>query len=58
MSRWLYPVGVLTPGTHLVDSRGTLLRTVTDGFDYDGNSLPDEYSGIVWQTSLRIVIED
>lgn len=58
MSRWLYPVGVLTHGTHLVESRGTLLRTVTDGFDHDEDGLPDEYTGTLWQTSLRIMVED
>jgi len=57
-SVWYYPVGVLSSGTHVVDTHGSLQWTVTDGFDFDGDGLPDEYSGTIWQFSLRIVVEE
>ena len=57
-SRWRYRVGILSPGTHWVETRATLEWPVTDGFDSDGDGLPDEYSGQVWQFSLRIVVEE
>jgi hypothetical protein len=57
-SVWYYPVGVLSAGTHVVDTHGSLQWTVTDGFDYGGDGLPDEYSGTILQFSLRIVVEE
>ena len=51
---WLYPVGVLSPGTHLVESEMRLQWPVTDGFDSDGDGVADEYSGTS-DLSLQIV---
>lgn len=55
-SRWRYPVGVLSAGTHEVDSEFHLQWPVTDGFDLNGDGIPDEYSG-AWEYSLRITVE-
>jgi len=52
---WLYPVGVLTLGTHRVESEMRLQRPVVDGFDSDGNGVPDEFSGTTG-FSLQIVV--
>jgi len=52
---WLYPVGVLTPGTHRVDAELRFQRPVTDGFDSDGDGAPEQYSGIM-PFSLPIVV--
>jgi len=52
---WLYPVGVLSPGTHLVESEMRLQWPVTDGFDSDGDGVADEYSGTS-DLSLQIVV--
>jgi len=52
---WLYPVVVLTPGTHRVDAELRFQRPVTDGFDSDGDGVPDEYSGTL-PFSLPIVV--
>jgi hypothetical protein len=52
---WLYPVGVLTPGTHRVEAELRFQRPVTDGFDSDGDGAPEQYSGIM-PFSLPIVV--
>ena len=52
---WLYPVGVLSPGTHLVESEMRLQWPVTDGFDSDGDGVADEYAGTS-DLSLQIVV--
>ena len=57
-SMWSYPVGVLTSGTHVVDTLLSLQWAVTDGFDFDGDGLPDEYSGMLNEFSLQIVVEE
>jgi hypothetical protein len=51
---WLHPVGVLTPGRHQVESELRFQRPVTDGFDSNGDGVPDEYSGTM-RFSLQIV---
>ena len=57
-SVWSYPLGVLSAGTHDVDSDISLQWTVTDGFDFNGDGLPDEYSGTLNEFSLQIVVEE
>jgi hypothetical protein len=52
---WLYPVGVLSPGTHGVESEMRLQRPVADGRDADGDGVADEYSG-TFDFSLQIVV--
>jgi len=52
---WLYPVGVLSPGTHGVEAEMRLQRPVTDGGDSDGDGVADEYSG-TFDWSLQIVV--
>jgi hypothetical protein len=52
---WLYPLGVLTPGTHQVESELRFQRPVTDGFDANGDGVPEEYSGTM-PFSLQIVV--
>jgi hypothetical protein len=52
---WLFPVGVLTSGTHQVESELRFQRPVTDGFDSDGDGVPDEYSEPI-RFSLQIVV--
>lgn len=52
---WRHSVGVLTPGTHQVESELRFQRPVTDGFDSDGDGVPDEYSGTM-PLSLQIVV--
>ena len=54
-AEWLYPVGVLSPGTHRVETEMRLQWPVTDGFDSDGDGGSDEYSG-TWGLSLQIVV--
>jgi predicted amidohydrolase YtcJ len=57
-SVWLYPLGVLNPGSHIVDTHAFLQKNITDGFDVDGDDLPDDYSGIIHQVSQQIVVEE
>jgi len=52
---WLHPVGVLSPGTHRVEAELRVQRPVTDGFDSNGDGVPDEYSGTM-PFSLQIVV--
>jgi len=52
---WLYPVGVPTPGTYRVESEMRLQWPVVDGFDSDGDGVPDEFSGTSG-FSLQIVV--
>jgi hypothetical protein len=52
---WLYPAGVLAPGTHQVEAELRFQRPVTDGFDSDGDDVPDEYSGTM-PFSLQIMV--
>jgi hypothetical protein len=56
LTLWRYPVGVLSPGTHRVESKMRLQRPVTDGCDSDGDGVADEYSG-TFDWSLQIVVE-
>jgi len=56
ISQWLYPLGVLSPGTHTVEIRGTLNRPVTDGYDSNKDGLLDEYSGEIWRFTIRIEV--
>jgi hypothetical protein len=58
VSHWLYPLGVLSPGTHVVEVRAVLNWPVTDGFDLDGDGVPDEYSGDLWDYTIRIIVEE
>jgi hypothetical protein len=55
LTLWRYPVGVLSPGTHRVESEMRLQRPVTDGCDSDGDGVADEYSG-TFDWSLQIVV--
>jgi hypothetical protein len=43
--RWAYQVGPLSGGAHAVESHFSLAYPITDGFDFDGDGEPDEYSG-------------
>jgi hypothetical protein len=56
LTMWRYPVGVLNPGTHRVESEMRFQRPVTDGCDADGDGVADEYSG-TFDWSLQIVVE-
>ncbi|MCJ7433431.1 MAG: hypothetical protein MUO77_08095, partial [Anaerolineales bacterium] len=56
ISQWLYSLGVLSPGTHTVEVRGTLNRPVTDGYDSNHDGQLDKYSGEIWRFSLRIEV--
>jgi hypothetical protein len=56
LTLWRYPIGVLSPGTHRVESEMRLQRPVTDGCDSDGDGVADEYSG-TFDWSLQIVVE-
>jgi hypothetical protein len=58
LSQWLYPLGVLSAGTHTVEVQGTLERPVTDGIDSDNDGQLDEYSGEIWQFTLHLVVEE
>jgi predicted amidohydrolase YtcJ len=57
LSNWLYPLGVLNPGTHTVEVLGSLDQPVTDGYDANDDGQPDEYSGEVWNFTLHIEVE-
>lgn len=58
VSYWVYPLGVLSPGTHIAEVRAILNWAVTDGFDIDANGVPDEYSGDLWDYTIRIIVEE
>jgi hypothetical protein len=58
ISNWFYPLGVLSPGTHIAEVRAILNWAVTDGFDIDANGVPDEYSGDLWDYTIRIIVEE
>lgn len=55
---WSYPLGVLDPGTHQINSQVSLLQTVTDGFDFDGDGFEDQYSGLIYEFSLQLTVEE
>ena len=57
ISRWRYPVGVLSAGVHIVEAEFRLLRPVTDGMDRDGDGELDEYSGTS-KLDVRIIVGD
>jgi len=52
---WLYPLGVLSSGTHQVEAELRFQQPVTDGFDSDGDGVPEEYSETI-PFSLPIVV--
>jgi hypothetical protein len=56
ISQWLYPLGVLSPGTHNLEVWCTLSQPVTDGNDSNNDGQPDMYSGEVWRISMQIVV--
>jgi hypothetical protein len=58
ISTWLYPLGVLSPGMHLVEITGTAAWPITDGFDADSDGILDEYDGEALQFSVQIIVEE
>lgn len=58
ISTWLYPLGLLSPGTHTVEILGTLEQPVTDGYDANNDGQPEEYSGEIFQYTLSIIVEE
>jgi predicted amidohydrolase YtcJ len=58
ISNWLYPLGVLEPGTHVLEITGTAARPITDGYDLNGDGVLDEQSGEFWKFSLQIIVEE
>jgi hypothetical protein len=56
LSQWLYPLGVLSPGTHTVEIWLTLDRPVTDGFDLNNDGRLDEYVGEICRFFLSIEV--
>jgi len=55
ISRWRYPVGVLSAGEHQVEAEFQLQWPITDGFDLDEDGIPDVYSGS-WEYFLQITV--
>jgi hypothetical protein len=58
LSNWLYPLGVLDPGTHVVEISISVNQPVTDGFDSNEDGQPDEFSGEVLNYTLTIIVEE
>ena len=56
ISNWLYPLGVLDPGTHVVEITGTAAWPVTDGADLNEDGILDEYTGEFWHFTVKIVV--
>jgi hypothetical protein len=56
ISQWLYPLGVLAPGTYGLELRCTLSQPVTDGFDTNKDGQADMYSGEIWNISMQIAV--
>jgi hypothetical protein len=50
-SQWLYPIGTLDPGTHVVEIRIRLTQTVSDG-------LGNNYSGEILRNTIQIEVEE
>lgn len=48
-TQWLYPIGVLNQGSHLVEIKLAATKTITDG-------LGSNYSGTFFRNSLRIKV--
>jgi hypothetical protein len=57
-SIWSYPLGLLDPGTYVINTQIWLQQTVTDGFDLNGDGLSDEYSGLLYESSLKLTVEE
>jgi len=58
LSRWRYPVGVLSEGSHRVESVWFLHVPVTDGWDYDEDGEPDIFEGQLLERTIEITIGD
>lgn len=58
LARWLYPLGVLSPGGHEIVIWGTLDHPVTDGYDTNNDGQPDEYSGEIWHITMQITVDE
>ena len=50
-SQWLFPLGILTPGSHQLEVTLTLSKPVTDGLGYD-------YEGVILENTLQINIDE
>lgn len=48
-SQWVYPIGTLEPGTHMVEVRVRLTQTVSDGLGYN-------YSGEIINNTIQITV--
>jgi hypothetical protein len=55
VTRWAYPVKDLDDGEHTVDAHFSLAHPITDGFDLDGDGVPDEYTGS-WDRTLTLQV--
>jgi hypothetical protein len=55
VAHWLYPIGTLSTGNHIVESYFSLEYPVTDGYDFDEDGVPDLYSGS-WEYNLDLTV--
>jgi len=55
-TQWLYPLGVLSTGTHTLKIQVELNTPITDGYDADQDGQLDEYSGEIYQSTLYIIV--
>jgi len=56
VTSWLYPIGVLSQGTHLVECEWRFEWPITDGFDSDGDGALDGFYEPI-EHSLEIEVE-
>jgi hypothetical protein len=56
VSQWLYPLGVLRPGKHILSVQVKLDSTVTDGHDNNQDGNLDEYFGEIYESTLHIIV--
>jgi formylglycine-generating enzyme required for sulfatase activity/tRNA A-37 threonylcarbamoyl transferase component Bud32/LysM repeat protein len=58
-ANWVYPYGAVEPGTHVLRVEILLDKTITDGFDSDGDGKLDEYGPgtLDWGATELVVVE-
>ncbi len=55
---WEYPYGHLEAGDYTFYISSRLERTITDGFDANGDGVPDKYNGTLKEREFTIHVED
>ena len=57
ITKWLYPVGILSDGEHYAKFVAKSTKPIMDGFDLNKDGVLDKYDGVLWENTVQIKIK-